>query len=379
MSSPLYPHAHQAEYLPASAAAADGIGAHHYGLAVDLYSHFTSPIRRYADLLMHWQFPLKADLTLHSASLSPPILPSPPSSLYSHFTSPIRRYADLLVHRQLLAALQQGKRDRGEAGGKQGGRDSGPSEQQHCLAKLASKRNLAAHLNKQHRLAKMASKRSAELCLLLLLRDQPLVERAVVSRRGWGGRFLGGGGEEEGGYFHCQPLLLLLRDQPFVERTVVRKGGEEHGRGGWYGGGKGLALLPSSAEGGDLHTDWETEQAEQQQFRHRLRVRVETSNSRRVARENLGVTAGAAAAAAAGDGDEEVEEEGMEGEEGEEEGREGQSGMDVDAPACVKIVDFQQGFSVVEYWLFQTLWVQLLHRSLPHPQDGDTGSIDPTL
>ena len=40
-----------AEYFSSGSVAKDLF--HHYGLAVDIYTHFTSPIRRYADVIVH--------------------------------------------------------------------------------------------------------------------------------------------------------------------------------------------------------------------------------------------------------------------------------------------------------------------------------------
>ena len=91
-------------------------------------------------------------------------------ALYTHFTSPIRRYADVVAHRQLLAAV-------GGAGEGVASNHSvtGPeSNNTHSLAQTAT------HLNERNRAAKRAQQRCSELYLLEHLARTPLVERAVV-------------------------------------------------------------------------------------------------------------------------------------------------------------------------------------------------------
>lgn len=83
--------------------------------------------------------------------------------VYTHFTSPIRRYADVLVHRLLSASL-------------------GFASLPMSLQDSKRMSELADVINERHQCAQFAARASSALYTLMLFKDQTLVEDARIMR-----------------------------------------------------------------------------------------------------------------------------------------------------------------------------------------------------
>jgi len=95
---------------------------------------------------------------------------------YTHFTSPIRRYADIIVHRMLVVSCSNTTSDQGSKNKS----DVSFEKFGHSLASYDDLKEVAEHLNQRHRASKRAQKQCSELYLLMYLQKHAEAQYALV-------------------------------------------------------------------------------------------------------------------------------------------------------------------------------------------------------
>lgn len=82
--------------------------------------------------------------------------------VYTHFTSPIRRYADIIVHRLLASTI-------------------GVIPLPVTLADRGKQQDLCSHMNRRHKAAQHVQRASVSMHTLLYFKDRPCIATAYVS------------------------------------------------------------------------------------------------------------------------------------------------------------------------------------------------------